>query len=180
QGSFAKLRSSGKYIQSLDITEPHPEDDDNNKDSPEYDVVEEIKNLIQVSEEAEQETEAEQPVSSDRSTFKYYFSAMRPLSLAVGGGYIFGQAFSSAFRAVWLTWWGDGRGRSSNDVGYWLSIFTVLAVIEAVLISLAIMHFLLIIGPTVSKKFHTRILNAVMRAPMSFLSNTDTGSLINR
>ncbi|KAM0479830.1 hypothetical protein ACHAPX_004407 [Trichoderma viride] len=180
QGSFAKLRSGGKYVQSLDITEPHSDDDDSNKDSPDQDIVEEIKNLVQVSEEAEQETEAEQPVSSDRSTFKYYFSTMRPLSLAVGGGYIFGQAFSSAFRAVWLTWWGDGRGRSSNDVGYWLSIFTVLAVIEAVLISLAIMHFLLIIGPTVSKKFHTRILNAVMRAPMSFLSNTDTGSLINR
>ncbi|UKZ93816.1 uncharacterized protein TrAFT101_008724 [Trichoderma asperellum] len=180
QGSFAKLRSSGKYIQSLDITDPHSGDDSSDEDSPKKDVVEEIKNLVQVSEEAEQENEAEQPVSSDRSTFKYYFSAMRPLSLAVGGAYIFGQAFSSAFRAVWLTWWGDGRGRSSNDVGYWLSIFTFMAVIEAVLISLAIMHFLLIIGPTVSKKFHTRILNAVMRAPMSFLSNTDTGSLINR
>ncbi|PTB42176.1 hypothetical protein M441DRAFT_78932 [Trichoderma asperellum CBS 433.97] len=163
QGSFAKLRSSGKYIQSLDITDPHSGDDSSDEDSPKKDVVEEIKNLVQVSEEAEQENEAEQPVSSDRSTFKYYFSAMRPLSLAVGGAYIFGQAFSSAFRAVWLTWWGDGRGRSSNDVGYWLSIFTFMAVIEAVLISLAIMHFLLIIGPTVSKKFHTRILNAVMR-----------------
>ncbi|UKZ70396.1 uncharacterized protein TrAtP1_011377 [Trichoderma atroviride] len=180
QGAFAKLRSSGKYIQSLDITDPHSDDDEDSKDSPEQDIIEEIKNLVHVSEEAEQENEAEQTVSSDRSTFKYYFSAMRPLSLAVGGGYIFGQAFSAAFRAVWLTWWGDGRGRPSNDVGYWLSIFTVLAVVEAVLISLAIMHFLLIIGPTVSKKFHTRILNAVMRAPMSFLSNTDTGSLINR
>ncbi|KAL9471318.1 hypothetical protein ACSS6W_009259 [Trichoderma asperelloides] len=180
QGSFAKLRSSGKYIQSLDITDSHSDDDSSDESSPKKDVVEEIKNLVQVSEGAEQENEAEQPVSSDRSTFKYYFSAMRPLSLAVGGAYIFGQAFSSAFRAVWLTWWGDGRGRSSNDVGYWLSIFTLLAVIEAVLISLAIMHFLLIIGPTVSKKFHTRILNAVMRAPMSFLSNSDTGSLINR
>ncbi|KAH8125146.1 hypothetical protein FP744_10009586 [Trichoderma asperellum] len=180
QGSFAKLRSSGKYIQSLDITDSHSDNDSSDENSPKKDVVEEIKNLVQVSEGAEQENEAEQPVSSDRSTFKYYFSAMRPLSLAVGGAYIFGQAFSSAFRAVWLTWWGDGRGRSSNDVGYWLSIFTLLAVIEAVLISLAIMHFLLIIGPTVSKKFHTRILNAVMRAPMSFLSNSDTGSLINR
>ncbi|KAL7903374.1 multidrug resistance-related protein [Trichoderma sp. TUCIM 5745] len=163
QGSFSKLRSNGKYIQSLDITDPHSDDDDNNKKSPEKNTVEEVKNLVQISEEAEQEIEAEQPVSSDRSTFKYYFSAMRPLSLAVGCGYICLQAFSGAFRAVWLTWWGDGRGRSSNDVGYWLSVFTCLAVEEAVLISLAIMHFLLIIGPTVSKKFHTRILNAVMR-----------------
>lgn len=98
QGSFAKLRSSGKYIQSLDITDSHSDDDSSDENSRKKDVVEEIKNLVQVSEEAEQENEAEQPVSSDRSTFKYYFSAMRPLSLAVGGAYIFGQAFSSAFR----------------------------------------------------------------------------------
>lgn len=98
QGSFAKLRSSGKYIQSLDITDSHSDDDSSDENSPKKDVVEEIKNLVQVSEGAEQENEAEQPISSDRSTFKYYFSAMRPLSLAVGGAYIFGQAFSSAFR----------------------------------------------------------------------------------
>lgn len=98
QGSFAKLLSSGKYIQSLDITDPHADDTDSDEDTPKQDVVEEIKNLVQVSEEAEQEIEAEQPVSSDRSTFKYYFSAMSPLSLAIGGGYIFVQAFSAAFR----------------------------------------------------------------------------------
>ncbi|KAM0258788.1 hypothetical protein ACHAQJ_003630 [Trichoderma viride] len=139
QGSFAKLRSSGKYVQSLDITHPHP-DNDSNETISKQDIIEEIKNLVQDNEEPkQQQKEEQQPVSSDRSTFKYYFSAMRPLNLTLGGAYIIGQAFSSTFRSVWLTWWGDGRGRSSNDVGYWLSIFTVMAVIEAVLISLAIM-----------------------------------------
>ncbi|KAL7790898.1 P-loop containing nucleoside triphosphate hydrolase protein [Trichoderma ceciliae] len=178
QGSFAKLQSSGKYVQSLDITEMPPDDD--SEAISKQGIIEEVEKLTKENEEQELGREEEQTVSSDRSTFKYYFSAMRPLSLALGGTYIVGSAFSSTFRSVWLTWWGDGRGRSSNDVGYWLSIFTVMAVIEAVLISLAIMHFLLIIGPTVGKKFHTRVLNAVMRAPMSFLSNSETGSLINR
>ncbi|RFU76786.1 multidrug resistance-related [Trichoderma arundinaceum] len=179
QGSFAKLQSSGKYVQSLDITDVHSDDDDSEAISKQ-DIIEEIKKINQDSEEQQQERGEQQTVSSDRSTFKYYFTAMRPISLAIGGVYVVGQAFFSTFRSVWLTWWGDGRGRSSNDVAYWLSIFTVMAVIEASLISLAIMHFLLIIGPTVGKKFHTRILNAVMKAPMSFLSNTETGSLINR
>ncbi|KAL6875382.1 P-loop containing nucleoside triphosphate hydrolase protein [Trichoderma longibrachiatum] len=181
QGSFAKLQETGKYIQSLDITDSHSESDD--ETSPKQDAIEETEELSQRQpdmKEHDQERGQQQPVSSDRSTFKYYFSAMQPLSLAIGGAYIGGQAFCSAFRSVWLTWWGDGRGRSSNDVAYWLSIFTFLAVIEATLISLAIIHFLLIIGPTVGKKFHTRILNAVMRAPMSFLSNSETGSLVNR
>ncbi|KAL6878945.1 P-loop containing nucleoside triphosphate hydrolase protein [Trichoderma novae-zelandiae] len=179
QGSFAKLQETGKYIQSLDITDPHSESDD--ETAPKQNVIEETKETSQQSDEEEdQGSGRQQPVSSDSSTFKYYFSAMQPLSLAIGGAYVAGQAFCSAFRSVWLTWWGDGRGRSSNDVGYWLSVFTVMAVIEATLISLAIIHFLLIIGPTVSKQFHSRILNAVMRAPMSFLSNSETGSLVNR
>ncbi|KAK4083017.1 uncharacterized protein Triagg1_1907 [Trichoderma aggressivum f. europaeum] len=179
QGSFAKLQESGKYVQSLDVTDPHS---DNNSETSSKKDIEEIEKVNESAEEeeVEQETGEQGSVSSDRSTFKYYFGAMRPLSLAVGGAYVIGQAFSSTFRSVWLTWWGDGRGRSSNDVGYWLSIFTVMAVIEAVLISLAIMHFLIILGPAVSKKFHSRILNAVMKAPMSFLSNSETGSLINR
>ncbi|KAL7945596.1 P-loop containing nucleoside triphosphate hydrolase protein [Trichoderma barbatum] len=178
QGSFTKLQESGKYVQSLDITDPHSDSD--SETTTKEDVVEEVKKIIQNNEEEEQGTEQQQSVSSDRSTFKYYFSAMRPLSLAIGGAYIIGQAFFATFRSVWLTWWGDGRGRASNDVGYWLSIFTVMAVAEAVLISLAIWHFLIILGPAVGKKFHSRILNAVMRAPMSFLSNTETGSLVNR
>ncbi|EGR49492.1 uncharacterized protein TRIREDRAFT_60116 [Trichoderma reesei QM6a] len=164
QGSFAKLQETGKYIQSLDITDPDSESDD--ETTSEQDAIEETKKPSECQpdvKEEDRERGQQQTVSSDRSTFKYYFSAMQPLSLAIGGAYIGGQAFCSAFRSVWLTWWGDGRGRSSNDVGYWLSIFTLLAVIEATLISLAIIHFLLIIGPTVGKKFHTRILNAVMR-----------------
>ncbi|TFB04442.1 Multidrug resistance-associated protein 1 [Trichoderma ghanense] len=187
QGSFAELQETGKYIQSLDITDPHSESDDDEEATSKQDVIEETKRASphQHGEtEKDKERGQQQPVSSDRSTFKYYFSAMQPLSLAIGGAYIGGQAFCSAFRSVWLTWWGDGRGRSSNDVGYWLSIFTFLAVIEATLISLAIMQvklqtltvrngnddtnirirqFLLILGPTVGKKFHTRILNAVLR-----------------
>ncbi|KAL7915178.1 P-loop containing nucleoside triphosphate hydrolase protein [Trichoderma velutinum] len=179
QGSFAKLQESGKYVQSLDITDPHSDSDSETASKKDTEETEKSNEINEV-EEIEQEMEEKGSVSSDRSTFKYYFGAMPPVALAIGGAYVIGNATSSTFRSVWLTWWGDGRGRSSNDVGYWLSIFTVLAVFEAVTVSLAIMQFLIILGPAVGKKFHSRILNAVMRAPMSFLSNTETGSLVNR
>ncbi|KAL7937120.1 P-loop containing nucleoside triphosphate hydrolase protein [Trichoderma chlorosporum] len=179
QGSFSKLQESGKYVQSLDITDLHS-DTDNEIASSKQDIIEETKVLIQNNEQEEQGMQEQQSVSSDRSTFQYYFNAMSPLGLVVGGLYIIGQAFSSTFRSVWLTWWGDGRGHSSNDVAYWLSIFTVLAVVEAGLISMAIVQFLIILGPAAGKRFHSRILDAVMRAPMSFLSNSETGSLVNR
>ncbi|KAK5993610.1 ABC multidrug transporter B [Cladobotryum mycophilum] len=179
QGSFEKLRSSGKYVQSLDITEPETDDEGDESVSSQH-VVQEVEKFERKATEKEQREEEEKQPSSDRSTFKYYFSAMRPVSLAIASFYIFAQAFAATFRSVWLTWWGNGRGRSSNDIGYWLSTFTVLAVAEALFVAMAIMHFLLIVGPASGKSLHSRILKAVMEAPMSILSNTDTGSLVNR
>ena len=100
QGSFAKLQETGKYIQSLDITDPHSESDDEEA-TPKQDTTKEPKNPSQRQhdgEEQDQEQGQQQGVSSDRSTFKYYFSAMQPLSLAIGGAYVGGQAFCSSFR----------------------------------------------------------------------------------
>jgi hypothetical protein len=39
---------------------------------------------------------------------------------------------------VWITWWGDGKGRPSTDLGYWLSIYTIMSAFEGVFITLAI------------------------------------------
>lgn len=99
QGTFAKLQESGKYVQSLDITDPHSDSD--SETASEQDIVEEDKKLDQDTEEEEQEMAEQQSVSSDRSTFKYYFAAMRPLSLAIGGVFIIGQAFCATFRCKW-------------------------------------------------------------------------------
>ncbi|KAI7765995.1 hypothetical protein LZL87_001108 [Fusarium oxysporum] len=81
---------------------------------------------------------------------------------------------------VWVTWWGDGKGRDSRDIGYWLSIYTVLSAFEGILITLAIAMFLLVCGPVSGKLLHSRLLNAAMGAPLSFLHNSAAGSLINR
>jgi hypothetical protein len=41
---------------------------------------------------------------------------------------------------VWITWWGDGRFRPSDDVGFWLGLYTSMSVTETIFISLAIMY----------------------------------------
>lgn len=41
---------------------------------------------------------------------------------------------------VWITWWGDGKFRPSDDVGFWLGLYTSMSVAETVFISLAIMY----------------------------------------
>lgn len=40
--------------------------------------------------------------------------------------------------------------------------------------------FLLVCGPVSGKLLHSRLLNAAMGAPLSFLHNSAAGSLINR
>lgn len=98
QGSFAKLQSSGKYVQSLDITNHHTDDNESSEAASKQDIIEEIKDVTPENEEQEQEIEEEEAVSSDRSTFHYYFKSMRPLSLIIAASYIVTATFSSTFR----------------------------------------------------------------------------------
>ncbi|CAM1508146.1 Fc.00g049940.m01.CDS01 [Cosmosporella sp. VM-42] len=173
QGVWNDLRSRGGYIESLDISGSlHDEGDEPAEEK--VPVSKAKSNKLAPGIEADDEP------PSDTSVFKYYFQAIRIYNLGIQVILVASSAAINMFRYVWLTWWGDGKGHSSGDVGYWLSIYSVLSVLEGVLVSVAIAHFLLVIGPTSGRTLHKRLLGAAMSAPMSFLSNTDTGSLINR
>lgn len=96
QGTFAKLRTAGKYVEALDISEP--ELDEGEIVSPsELRVFEEAQRVESRVKQTEQEDTTPQ-LASDRSIFRYYFSALQPMSLAIASFYIILQAFSSTFR----------------------------------------------------------------------------------
>ncbi|KAK7403629.1 hypothetical protein QQX98_010594 [Neonectria punicea] len=175
QGPFFKLRSSGGYIESLDISR-HSEDDEEDESPSRSDTEGESKS----SEPKAKESDEVQDAPSDTSVFLYYFKAIQTHNVALLVILTVSSGFIGTFRYVWITWWGDGKGHDSKDLAYWLSIYTVLAILEGVLITLSIALFLLVVGPTSGRTLHRRILTAAMNAPMSFLSNTETGSLINR
>ncbi|KAL6360528.1 hypothetical protein LRP88_06234 [Fusarium phalaenopsidis] len=150
QGTFSDLRSGGGYVESLDISSHFDERDSSpyeSSDSP-------SESKRPESQPQQQKDEAEPP--SDRSVFMYYFKAIRGHNNTLQVFLIVTQGVIAAFRYVWITWWGDGKGRDSSDVGYWLSIYGVLSLLEGLLVTMAI------------------------AAPMSFLNNSEAGSLINR
>ncbi|OAQ77246.1 ABC multidrug transporter [Purpureocillium lilacinum] len=176
QGTFNDLRSKGGYVRDLDISLPH-------SDKPDEDVAEEPEDGDSDSYDKQAAAEAiEEPQgrASDRSTFKYYLASVTWLNIIPAGLYIILHTFFYMFRYIWLTWWGEGRGHESTDVGYWLGLYAFMAVVEIAGVSLAIMQGLIFMGPTSGKTLHTRVLNAVMNAPLSFLSKHETGSLVNR
>ncbi|RKL04169.1 ABC transporter C family member 10 [Fusarium oxysporum] len=164
QGTYHELRSGNGYIHDLDISS---HDDHDDQPSAETKPVEESDKTDNKDAVEDEPTE----VPSDRSVFMYYFEAN-------GIHNMLAQILLIA--NVWVTWWGDGKGRDSRDIGYWLSIYTVLSAFEGVLITLAIAMFLLVCGPVSGKLLHSRLLNAAMGAPLSFLHNSAAGSLINR
>lgn len=175
QGSFANLRSGGGYVESLDISS-HFSDDEEEKPSlgPGYDT--ETKN----SKPSTTKSDEDQTLPSDSSVFLYYCKAMRAHNVAMQVLFTVSSGVIGTFRYVWITWWGNGKGHNSGDLGYWLSIYAVLSLLEGVLVTMAIALFLLIVGPTSGRTLHKRMLDAVMNAPMKFLSNIETGSLVNR
>ncbi|KAF5567149.1 multidrug resistance-associated [Fusarium phyllophilum] len=173
QGTYNELRSGNGYIHELDISS---HDDHDDQPSTETKPAEESDKTDSKDAIEDEPTE----VPSDRSVFMYYFNAngihnmLTQILLIASAGVI------TSFRYVWVTWWGDGKGRDSRDIGYWLSIYTVLSAFEGILITLAIAMFLLVCAPVSGKLLHSRLLNAAMGAPLSFLHNSAAGSLINR
>ncbi|KAF4944552.1 hypothetical protein FGADI_12608 [Fusarium gaditjirri] len=173
QGTYHELRSGNGYIHNLDISSHDDHDDQPSAETKPADEIDKTGNKDAVE-------HGPTKVPSDRSVFMYYFKAngihnmFSQILLIASAGVI------TSFRYVWVTWWGDGKGRDSRDIGYWLSIYTVLSALEGILITLAIAMFLLVCGPVSGKLLHSRLLNAAMGAPLSFLHNSAAGSLINR
>ncbi|CAG7565483.1 unnamed protein product [Fusarium equiseti] len=173
QGTYSDLRSGEGYIHNLDISS-HEEHDQTEPEAK----VEHEKEKTEAKTQAPEEEPTEVP--SDRSVFMYYFNSNGIHNMFLQAFLIASAGVITAFRYVWVTWWGDGRGRDSTDVGYWLSIYTVLSLFEGLLITAAIAMFLLVCAPISGKVLHSRLLKAAINAPLSFLNNSEAGSLINR
>ncbi|PHH66889.1 hypothetical protein CDD81_5241 [Ophiocordyceps australis] len=133
QGTFSTLRSAGGHVQGLDIS-PSP------TEKAQQDTCEpQAQDGIQQKQAAPEDVQQELGWSSDRATFKYYLSSMAWLNIGLEALYIIIHTVFFTFRFVWLTWWGESRGRPSTDVGYWLGLYALFSVMEIAGVSLGLM-----------------------------------------
>ncbi|KAG8669721.1 hypothetical protein FPOAC2_09062 [Fusarium poae] len=174
QGTYSELRSGDGYIHNLDISN-HDEHDGRTQTESQN---ESEKDKTGTKAQAQDVNPIEVP--SDRSVFMYYFNSNGLHNMILQALLIASAGVLTAFRYVWVTWWGDGKGRDSTDVAYWLSIYAVMSLFEGLLITAAIAMFLLVCAPISGKVLHSRLLKAAISAPLSFLNNSEAGSLINR
>lgn len=94
---------------------------------------------------------------------------------------ITGFVFCVSFPTVWVQWWAASNESEPNArLGYWLGIYAMLGGVGIVCLFLSCWQMIITMVPRSGEKFHFELLKTVLRAPMSFFVNTDTGVTMNR
>ncbi|RAH74153.1 multidrug resistance-associated protein [Aspergillus aculeatinus CBS 121060] len=119
--------------------------------------------------------------TTDTSVYKFYFSSLGWLRVATFVSLLTVNSAVGGFLYIWVERWSSSNDSASGSrSGYWLGIYAALAAVEAGSLALAIFWTWVIIVPAASKHLHSTVLRACMSAPLSYLSNVETGALVTR
>ncbi|KAJ5591589.1 multidrug resistance-associated protein [Penicillium hispanicum] len=124
-------------------------------------------------------TDTKRQNTTDFAVYKYYFSALGGLRIFALLCFLTVEAGISGFRYVWVELWSSSSS-SNSRLGYWLGVYGALSFVQSSALILAVFWVWVVIVPAASKNLHARILHACMSAPLSFLSNVETGTLVTR
>ncbi|KAF9415902.1 hypothetical protein BGZ76_004727, partial [Entomortierella beljakovae] len=81
---------------------------------------------------------------------------------------------------TWLKHWVKAAYESSQGVGYFMGIYAALVIIYMLLTIWTSFTTMVIAGVRASALLHDRLLNNVLRLPMSFFDTTPIGRIVNR
>ncbi|KAK1755881.1 ABC multidrug transporter [Echria macrotheca] len=124
---------------------------------------------------------SEQRQIGDTAIYKYYFASLGWFGLAVWFSAVVLEAALSALKYAWITLWSQHNDTTGGtDLGYWLGLYGLFGFLQSTCLVFAVYYLFTVIVPRSAQNLHWTVLTACLRAPMSFLSRTNTGSLINR
>ncbi|KAI1207078.1 ABC transporter [Annulohypoxylon truncatum] len=172
------LRFDGTYDCALaeGLIESGQERKQDNLDEPEASTESDIE------EKAEEVSRVDELNDLKRSTgdftiYKYYFASIGKWKLFVFVFFVILNVFCSTFSQIWLKWWSDAGG---GQLGLYISVYLVLAILTSIGNGGYVWAILILISPSTARKLHYTLLKTVMRAPQSFFSSTDSGTILNR
>ncbi|KAB8278602.1 P-loop containing nucleoside triphosphate hydrolase protein [Aspergillus minisclerotigenes] len=113
----------------------------------------------------------------DLSVYYYYARVVGPFLCTV---FLLAHAFlafAENFPRVWLSKWTEAGG---GQLPLYLSVYIALALAASMLVLGCIWIIFLKLMPKSAIRLHWRLLKAVIRAPLSFFSTTDSGVTLNR
>ncbi|MCJ1360247.1 MAG: hypothetical protein MMC33_010250 [Icmadophila ericetorum] len=115
--------------------------------------------------------------TGDWAVYKYYFSSVGLIKMLMFVSFVSINIFCCSFSQIWLQWWTNVGG---GQLPLYVTIYFLLAVLNSVSNGGYVWSIFVHIAPSTGWKFHHRLLNAVMRAPQSFFTKTDIGTILNR
>ncbi|KAK2608594.1 hypothetical protein QQS21_002820 [Conoideocrella luteorostrata] len=120
--------------------------------------------------------------TGDWKTYKFYF--LDVLGTWRTGTFLALAACNStceALLSVWINWWASSNQQGKEPrLGYWLGVYTFLSIAKGCFQILSLGYLFVYLAPRGCSILHKRLLQAAMRAPLSYISATDTGDIINR
>lgn len=181
QGTFNSLARAGGYIDSLCHQTKASEGQDR--------IERADKASIEINEEGAGKAPpmyADAPTDrrrqrGDLKVYSYFFSTLGPYALTALLASELSWTFLSAFPTVWLNWWADANGQEPNQsIGYYLGVYAGLQVMATLCFGIMTLVGLYFIASRVGFRLHQRLLDSVMRAPLSLFATTDIGSITTR
>ena len=183
QGSFRWLVASGGYVSTLDLS------------PPEWTIESEQKDLDKLMANASRFEPSPLPPkelvevtefdvnkrTGDLSIYSFYARSVGWLAVVTFLIAICGYVFCISFPQIWLGWWATANLAAPNQrLGYYLGIYAMLGILGLASLVISCWQIIITMVPKSGANFHHRLLKAVLGAPMSFFSTTDTGTTLNR
>ncbi|KXH47176.1 hypothetical protein CSIM01_06458 [Colletotrichum simmondsii] len=180
KGGFDDCRNAGGYVSSLISTNT----EEQHESTPESEEIADTTGSdapVKKSTKVLKDQDDKRRQLGDWSVYGYYFGSVGAALVAVLMVLEVTWAFFSTFPTVWLKFWTDSQSESpaSHDA-YYLGVYAAFQV-SGVLCFAVLIWFVLV--PVASKSgisLHQRLLKAVMQAPLSLFTKTDTGSITTR
>ncbi|KAK1465457.1 hypothetical protein CCUS01_07575 [Colletotrichum cuscutae] len=180
KGNFEDCRKAGGYVSSL-ISTNTEEQDESTPESEELADRTASDAPVEKSTKALKDQDDKRRQLGDWSVYGYYFGSVGVALVAVLMVLEVTWAFFSTFPTVWLKFWTDSQAESpASRNAYYLGVYAAFQ-ISGVLCFAVLIWFVLV--PVASKSgigLHQRLLKAVMHAPLSLFTKTDTGSITTR
>ncbi|KAI8627665.1 multidrug resistance-like protein [Xylariaceae sp. FL1651] len=181
QGTFTSLARAGGYVESLcnEISAPNEQDCHGTLNQAHQQGEEVSKmHLTPLSAASPADKRRQQ---GDFSTYSYFFST---IGLHFTTGLLVCEvswAFLSTFPTVWLKWWADANAEEPNHrIGYYLGVYASLQTLAVTCFGVLILFGMFFVASRIGIRLHQKLLDAVIRAPLSLFTATDIGSITTR
>ncbi|TEA21500.1 ABC transporter FUM19 [Colletotrichum sidae] len=178
QGTFADLKSNGKYIESLKIQEAKQssavEDDGTAEEVPL------ARTVTEVPDEKEEEHDKSRQVG-DIAVYKHYFATISTWTLVAFVFWCIMDGVTGASSSIWLKYWSEDitAPHPTHPQAFWLGIYFLLRFgLVTSLIMAVFICFRTIIYQS-GTALHKQALRTLIDAPLRFFTVTDAGVTIN-